>query len=205
MFKKVVAFLLAAVTMAALFTLTGCKKKKSLVENEKDALEVIECSSDNMAGLEKIVIFEDRAVAVFDEKISEDFEYDDNDVSGKFSLKHYLDKDDPGFDISVLNMKTIWPDENESSIELKDGHYVVTVIFPNKESYKEDPDEDFVILSIYIDGVRISFDDDSIELHYVARGYDIMWYYTQVFDRAKGKWAHVDEEEIYCMTSEEYN
>ena len=57
MFKRVMAFLLA---VASLVTLAGCKKKKSLVENEKNAKEVIECPSDNMFGLEKVVVFEDR-------------------------------------------------------------------------------------------------------------------------------------------------
>jgi|GEM_PF-3094445 hypothetical protein len=196
MFKRVMAFLLAA---ASLVTLAGCKKKKSLVENEKDAKEVIECPSDNMFGLEKVVVFEDRAVAVFDEKISEDFEYDENNRY-QFSLKSYLDVDEPGFRLVVDNMKNIWPNEDESKIELKDGHYVVTIIFPNKESYKEDPDEDFVILALDIGDFGIWLEDDSIRLHYIARGYDIMWYYDQVFNRKTGKWAHVDEDEVGCMT-----
>lgn len=197
MLKRIMAFLLAA---ASLVTLAGCKKKKpSLVENEKNAKEVIECPSDNMYGLEKIVVFEDRAVAVFDEKICEDFEYDEHN-SYPFSLKSYLDVDEPGFRLSVDNMVEIWPDEDESKIELKDGHYVVTIIFPNKESYKEDPDEDFVIVSMTIGGIYIRFDDSSIELEYVARGCDIMWYYTQEFNRKTGKWTNVDEDEVGCMT-----
>ena len=196
MFKRVMAFLLA---VASLVTLAGCKKKKSLVENEKNAKEVIECPSDNMFGLEKVVVFEDRAVAVFDEKISEDFAYDDNNRY-QFSLKSYLGVDDPGFTLVVDNMVEIWPNEDESKIELKDGHYVVTIIFPNKESYKEDPDEDFVILALDIGDFGIWLEDDSIRLHYIARGYDIMWYYDQEFNRKTGKWDHVDEDEIGCMT-----
>ena len=199
MLKRVMAFLLATVSLASL---AGCKKSKPLVENEKDAKEVIECPKKNMVGLEKIVIFEDRAVAVFDKKICDDFDYDENNVSDDFNLKPYLDDDDPGFGIDVINLVELDSDEEESSIELIDGHYVVTVSFPNKEEYKEDPDEDFVIWYLYIDGVSISFDEDSIRLRYVARGYDIMWFYTQYFDRATGKWDHVDEEEEGCMTSE---
>ena len=78
------------------------------------------------------------------------------------------------------------------------------VIFPNKESYKENPDEDFEIWALDIGGMEITFDEKSVELEYIARSYDIMWYYKQEFDRAKGKWEKVDEDEVGCMTSETY-
>ncbi|MBR6254049.1 MAG: hypothetical protein IKR22_01315 [Clostridiales bacterium] len=196
--KRVFAFLLVAVS---LITLVGCKKTKKLIENEADAKEVIECPKENMFGLEKIALFEDRAVAVFDEKLCEGFEYDENDLD-TFSLKGYLDEEEPGFHLTVENMVNIWPEEDKSSIELKDGHYIVTIIFPNKESYKEDPDEDFEILGLHISGMTIWITEETVELRYTARGYDIMWYYTQEFDRAKGKWEKVDEDEVSCMTTE---
>ena len=101
-------------------------------------------------------------------------------------------------------MVEIWPEEDKSSIELKNGHYIVTIIFPNKESYKEDPDEDFEILGLHISGMTIWITEDTVELRYTARGYDIMWYYTQEFNRAKGKWEKVDEDEVSCMTTETY-
>ena len=82
MMKRVFVFLLVAVT---LITIVGCKKTKKLIENEADAKEVIECPKENMFGLEKIALFEDRAVAVFDEKLCEGFEYDENDLD-TFSL-----------------------------------------------------------------------------------------------------------------------
>ena len=199
MLKRIVALMMAIISLAAI---GGCKKKSEpLIENEKDAKEIIECSKENMFGLEKIAIFEDRAVAVFDEKICEDFEYDEKGRDD-FSLKDYLGEEDPAFTIYVLNMKDIWPEEDKSSIELKDGHYVVTVIFPNKESYKENPDEDFEIWALDIGGMEITFDEKSVELEYIARSYDIMWYYKQVFSRTKGTWDHVDENEVDCMTEQ---
>lgn len=197
MMKRMMALVLACVSLVSI---TGCKKSKVLVENEKDAKEVIECSSDNMYGLEKIVVFEDRAVAVFDQKICESFKYDENN-SEEFSLKGYLGKKNPGFQAYVENMVDVYPNEDKSSIEVKNGHYVVTVIFPNKESYKEDPNEDFVIWALRIGDMDIEFNEKSIELEYVARGCDVMWYYKQNFDRSKGKWDHVDEERVSCETS----
>ena len=200
MLKRVVAIMLATVSLAAF---AGCRKSEITIENEENAKEVIECSNENMFGLEKIVIFEDRAVAVFEEKICDGFEYDEKD-GNDLSLKKYLDDDDPGFRLYVSNMVDIWPEKDEGRIELKNGHYIVTIIFPNKESYKQDPNEDFVIRSLYIGGINIDFDADSIQLRYVARGCDIMWFYTQEFDREKGQWTHVDEEEVTYMTEEMY-
>ena len=120
MMKRVFVFLLVAVT---LITIVGCKKTKKLIENEADAKEVIECPKENMFGLEKIALFEDRAVAVFDEKLCEGFEYDENDLD-TFSLKGYLGKKNAGFSLTVENMVEIWPEEDKSSIELKNGHYI---------------------------------------------------------------------------------
>lgn len=96
------------------------------------------------------------AVAVFDEKICENFKYDENDRSahGDFTLKNYLDKRKPGFSLNVTNL-----------------------VNSSKNLYSS-----------------------SIELSYVARGYDIMWYYTQVFDRSKGTWDSVNEDVVGCET-----
>ena len=46
-----------------------------MVEGEKDALKVYSCPGDNMLGLEKMVIFKDRVVTVFDKKIMNSSRY----------------------------------------------------------------------------------------------------------------------------------
>ena len=97
MFKRLLAFLLAAVT---LFSFSSCKKSEPVVEtvniaeeiNESAAQEVIECPSGNMIGLEKIVIFEDHVVVVLDKQICDDLKYDKNKWVGNaydYTLERY--------------------------------------------------------------------------------------------------------------------
>ena len=145
MLKKVLAFLLAAVS---LFSLAGCKNSVQSgeveINNEDEANEVIKCPNDNMFGLEKIAVFDDHVVVVFDKEICDDFEYDENDVSeyGDFTLERYLDEEEPGFRARVKNLSYSGEKTYSSSIELKKGKYIVTVSFDIEGAYKEDPDEE---------------------------------------------------------------
>ena len=203
MLKKVLAFLLAAVS---LFALAGCKNSvqsgEVKIKNEDEANEVIKCPNDNMFGLEKIAVFDDHVVVVFDKELCDNFEYDENDVSehGNFTLERYLDEEEPGFRPWVRNLNYSGEKTFSSSIELKKGKYIVTASFDIEGAYKEDQNEGFEIYSVYIAGLDIKFREGTIELNYLARGNDIMWDYTQVFDRSNGTWGKVDERVIGCET-----
>ena len=61
--RKILAVILI---IFAAFSIAACNSYS--VEGEKDAIKSYKCSSKNMLGLEKIVIFEDHVVAVFDRK-----------------------------------------------------------------------------------------------------------------------------------------
>lgn len=198
MLKKILAFLLAAVS---LFSFAGCNNSGLSVKDENKAKEVITCPNDNMFGLEKIVVFEDRIVVVLDKNICDDFKYDKNDASkhGEFTLESYLTEEDPGFRLNVTNCYSD-KDTFSSSIKVTKEKYVVTVIFNSENASKYDSDEDFEIRGVYIDKFEITVYEDEVELFYIARGFDIMWYYTQVFDRSQGTWDRVDEEVIGCET-----
>lgn len=195
MLKRAVAFLLVVIS---LFAFASCKDFGALIENEESAKEVIVFPKDNMFGLEKIAIFEDRAVAVFDEKTCDNFEYDENDLDdhGDYTLKRYLKKDDPGFKLYVKNLTYEATKSFRSTIKLKKGKYVVTVAFDNKESNKVDPRLPFEIWGFDIDEVFILIFEDSIELKYIARQPDVMWIYEHKYDRTKGTWNTVDEEKV---------
>ena len=67
--RRITALLMAVVT---LFAFTSCECK---VENEDKALKVYTCPSDNMYGLEKIVVFEDGITMVFDKRMCDKSEY----------------------------------------------------------------------------------------------------------------------------------
>ncbi|MCR4775586.1 MAG: YgdI/YgdR family lipoprotein [Saccharofermentans sp.] len=60
--KKIISVVLLLV-MALSFAACG---SSYLIEGEKDAIKSYKCTNKNMLGLNKIVIFEDRVVAVFD-------------------------------------------------------------------------------------------------------------------------------------------
>ena len=83
--RKVTALLMAVIT---LFAFTSCEYK---VKNEGKAEKVYTCPSDNMYGLEKIVVFEDGITMVFDKRIcdkSKHNEFDkmepDDELFGKY-------------------------------------------------------------------------------------------------------------------------
>ena len=61
--KKIFAVILLLITA---FALSACGSYP--VEGEKNAIDVYTCSDKNMLGLEKLVIFEDHIVLVFDRK-----------------------------------------------------------------------------------------------------------------------------------------
>ena len=61
--KKIFAVVLLLVTA---FALSACGSYP--VEGEKNAIDVYTCSDKNMLGLEKLVVFEDHIVLVFDRK-----------------------------------------------------------------------------------------------------------------------------------------
>ncbi|MBQ5769201.1 MAG: hypothetical protein IIV94_10040, partial [Clostridiales bacterium] len=117
MFKRLLAFLLAAV---ALFSFSSCKiETVNIAEeiNESAAQEVIECPNDNMIGLEKIVIFEDHVVVVLDKQICDDLKYDENEWVGNannYTLERYLDEEDPKFSVHITNYRSNY----SSSIEV---------------------------------------------------------------------------------------
>lgn len=204
MFKRLLALLLAAVT---LLSFASCTKSKSVVEtvniaeeiNESAAQEVIECPSGNMIGLEKIVIFEDHVVVVLDKQICDDLKYDKNKWVGNaydYTLEKYLDEEDPKFSVYITNYRSNY----SSSIEVIKDKYVATVAFDKIDFKMEDPDKAIKIRGVRIGEFEIEFDEEKIELEYIATGCDIMCFYTQVYDRSAKTWSSVDERVVGCET-----
>ena len=199
MFKRLLAFLLAAV---ALFSFSSCKiETVNIAEeiNESAAQEVIECPNDNMIGLEKIVIFEDHVVVVLDKQICDDLKYDENEWVGNannYTLERYLDEEDPKFSVHITNYRSNY----SSSIEVINDKYVATVAFDKIDFKMEDPDKAIKIRGVRIGDFEIEFDEEKIELKYIATGCDIMCFYTQVYDRSAKTWSSVREDRVGCET-----
>ena len=199
MFKILLAFLLAAV---ALFSFSSCKiETVNIAEeiNESAAQEVIECPNDNMIGLEKIVIFEDHVVVVLDKQICDDLKYDENEWVGNannYTLERYLDEEDPKFSVHITNYRSNY----SSSIEVINDKYVAIVAFDKIDFKMEDPDKAIKIRGVRIGDFEIEFDEEKIELEYIATGCDIMCFYTQVYDRSAKTWSSVREDRVGCET-----
>lgn len=199
MFKRLLAFLLAAV---ALFSFSSCKiETVNIAEeiNESAAQEVIECPNDNMIGLEKIVIFEDHVVVVLDKQICDDLKYDENEWVGNannYTLERYLDEEDSKFSVHITNYRSNY----SSSIEVINDKYVATVAFDKIDFKMEDPDKAIKIRGVRIGDFEIEFDEEKIELEYIATGCDIMCFYTQVYDRSAKTWSSVREDRVGCET-----
>ena len=159
MFKRLLAFLLAAV---ALFSFSSCKiETVNIAEeiNESAAQEVIECPNDNMIGLEKIVIFEDHVVVVLDKQICDDLKYDENEWVGNannYTLERYLDEEDPKFSVHITNYRSNY----SSSIEVINDKYVATVAFDKIDFKMEDPDKAIKIRGVRIGDFEIEFDEE---------------------------------------------
>ncbi len=56
-----------------MLVLSSCGTYKA--DGEEQAVRTYTCPAGNMFGLEKAVVFEDRVIAVFDKKISDDSKY----------------------------------------------------------------------------------------------------------------------------------
>ena len=87
-----------------------------------------------------------------------------------------------------------------SSIEVINDKYVATVAFDKIDFKMEDPDKAIKIRGVRIGDFEIEFDEEKIELEYIATGCDIMCFYTQVYDRSAKTWSSVREDRVGCET-----
>ncbi|MBR3341361.1 MAG: hypothetical protein IKG30_07050 [Clostridiales bacterium] len=189
--RKIIASVLLIVMLSGF---AGCNKKTGFkVGNEDNALCVYNCPSDNLFGLEKVVIFDDSAVAVFDKKVCDrknNLQYIDK----------YIDEEEYhyGFSVTVDNYYTGMlvfesADSNrifKSNVRITDGRYVVTESFTDDEQRKIDPEKEFKITGLNVAQRSIAINDGSFELSYTeindsGKKREI----TQSYDAAKGKWG----------------
>lgn len=180
MLKKTMTIFFTAVMLSSL---TGCGGPQ----------RVIEVPNDNMFGIEKISVYKDKGVIVFNKAICDDNIYDDDSLY-PFYLQDYVDGEKPDFKPKVTNLAYGVKDYYSSKVRVKADRYVVTLSYDDKDSNKLVPDKDMLIYGFVIDGVRINLYGESIEMKYYSTAYDSMTIYTQYFDSSKGSWSEVEEE-----------
>lgn len=196
--KKAIASVLITVMLLGF---AGCDQKAEFkVDNEDKALHVYSCPVDNLFGLEKVVIFDNSAVAVFDKTTCDrnnTLQYIDTYVDDE--EYHY------GFNVTVDNYYTGMfvfdsPESNmiyKSNIRITNGRYVVTETFNDDERRKIDPEKDFYITGLDVARQSIIINDGNFELTYTnINDSGKKSVTTQSYDAAKRKWGkeHIGKE-----------
>lgn len=173
--------LIAMITMLMLLSLmAGCKSTDIKVEGEDGPCDIYTYPKDNMFGLEKIVLFEDHAVAVFDAKTCDE---------GYVPLKELYEKKETRF-VLLLDNVSKSKIEDGSLIKLNDK-YVLTAA----ESYDE---ADIVDKSISVKAKGLNFgngkivcDDDKTHLEYMLVDSEYTDIATQDYSVDTGKWGEI--------------
>ena len=184
--RKITALLMVFVT---LFAFTSCTYT---VKDEDKAVQVYTCPSNNMFGLEKIVVFEDGITMVFDKLKC--------DMSKHIDLK----KIEPGDDLygAYLDLHEYlyyyYEPRTKNSFLVKRGKYVASAFYYDDEVKAEFEEEGFVIGGMDICGKHIDFKDGIITLSYEDREdiYDAYWLIKQQFDPSTGKWGEIKKETV---------
>lgn len=170
--------------IVTLFSFAGCSYR---VKNEGKAEHVYTCPTDNMFGLEKVVVFSDGMVLVFDKKAS--------DSSERVDFENCPKSDE------FYGTPVALHDERHSEIHVRSsfvetgGKYVASAFF-----YSEADGEDVVIGGMDLFGNEINVKDGKIVLSYddfesVTDGYMVI---SQSFDISTGEWGNVQSDFVNC-------
>lgn len=127
--------------LAVLVISAGCGGADIEIEGEKEARKVYTYPSDNMFGLEKIVLFEDYAVAVFDAQKCDD---------GFVPLKDIYREKNYRFSVDLDNLSQYKIAEGDL-VERK-GKYVLTARATYDEANKRDS-----TLPVYASGLSFGY------------------------------------------------
>ena len=150
--RKIAALLMAVVT---LFAFASCAYR---VKNEDKAEKVYTCPSDNMYGLEKIVVFEDGITMVFDKSICDKSKHTD------------FDEIEPGDDmfgghVFMYGNNPTRP-HVENSFLVKRGKYVASAFFYSDLEMENCKKSNFVLIGMDIRYKYIDINDGNIILSY---------------------------------------
>ena len=183
--RKAFAVIMIFVTLLAF---PGCsyKVKDYKVQNEENAKAIYTCSSDNMYGLEKAVIFEDGMVLVFDKEASDSskrVKFDKCKKGGGFY----------GYPVNLYsNGRVLYV---ESYFEETSGKYVATAFVDTERE-----GTDFTLTEMQVFHKNIEINDGNLILSYkvygtVSDGYELI---TQQYDPESGEWGKLEKEFVSC-------
>ena len=160
-----------------------------IVDNEDQAQKIITCSHKNLFGLEKIVLFNNKAVVIFDKKTSD-------------KTRGFLGKGKNAVKYVTFSFNNLSPMETEFNVSKKDGKYILEADCRYEESDMIDPDISVKITRIFIkgqhDSMNVQIYADDLELNLYKENHDS---FTQSYESAKTEWSGV-EAEIYESETE---
>ncbi len=180
--KRNLNILISILSIICVVVLSACGKDNTYkVDGEEEAIRIYSCPVDNMFGLEKVVVFEDRVIAVFDKEISDDSEY------GKIAYNERKGYLPAGARLSNLSTYK----GGESTLEEKDGKYIVTVGFEYDEANKIDSNKEIEITGFAVCGRNIYFNDGDLQLLYTFEGGDCFEDFCQDYSGDEGEWGEI--------------
>lgn len=157
-------------------------KTEYIIDNEDKAQKVITCSHRNLFGIEKVVLFEDRAVAVFDKNTCDKcgcFIGQGNDAI------HYIW-------VSFNNLSGI---EAQFNITEDQGKYILDAACQYEESDLIDPNREVKITGFGIKGVKESIYVDilagDLEIGFSEENHDT---HKMYYDASEKTWSDVTTE-----------
>ena len=181
--KRLWLGIVIVMSVICVFALSSCGTNK--IKNEEQAVKTYTCPADNMFGLEKVAVFEDSMVAVFDKELS----YDET----RTKLPAYA---------NLSNLST--SGTSGSNFEIKNGKTFVTITFKYDEANKLDPDKDIEVTGFSVLGMQVTLNDGDIELYYSVEGGECFDDYYQTYSQSSGKWRETEHELVlWPMTLEE--
>lgn len=176
--------LVTLISLIFILALSACGEDK--VDGEEQAVRIYTCPAENMFGLEKVVVFEDRVTAVFDKGISDKSEY--------ISLSYNQEKNEISAGANLSNLSQY---RNPlSTIEEKDGKYIVTMVFEYDEDNKFDPDKDIEVTGFNVLGGSVDFNDGNLKLLYSIQGGECFDDFWQDYSDNTGKWGEIQHETV---------
>ena len=179
--KRLLFFVLIVFNVCMLM---ACGKSDYKVENEQNAQTVYTCSNDNMLGLEKVVVFQDRVIAVFDK--------DKCDNSQFGGLEGGVGSDKKNTSVKLTNLMKY--KTKKSTIIIDGNKYIATTEFEYEDEDKVDPDADVEVEGVYVMERSIEFNNGNIRLFCSIPGGDCFDDYWQDYDKSSNKWGEIGHE-----------
>lgn len=173
-------------TALVVIALSVCAFAGCASVDETGADNVYKCSKQNIIGLKEVVLYEDKAVIVFDKFAGtgaqqgvDYFGLDDNRIGLSDDLRASVRTDGKWCPVTDAELKDTFTD------------YIVTIHF-------EDVDD---IETISVQGRYITINDGDFELCYMEMGGECSVDYTQKYDAASSEWSEMKiKTTLYPMT-----